>query len=233
MISPESETQIDISSRFRQPVREKDLFAYRRSVLRIPLLGNKMKISFLRFIIGFSIIASIFAEDAVPSNPLDNALDEAEKNYLEKIDKAEEDYLREVRLALRKTTAIEVSRIDYPGKQHLAVFDDGSDELFVEKRLNWEFKILETKRIEEANEITEFLNATINNKGGDILMFPYFPTIGFRCLAGESELLTATIDLKSFSLRVVFPDGQWTRLGLDIKSTVAILEEQGVKLPKN
>jgi len=188
-----------------------------------------MKTSFLRAIIGLSLIASICAGDAVSSN----SLDEAGNNYLKKIEEAKEEYLNDVRVALRKTTVIEVSRIDYPGKRHLDVFGDGSDELFVEEYLNWEFKILETARIDEAKKVTEFLNATINNKGGDILMFPYFPTIGFRCLAGESELLTATIDLKSFSLRVVFPDGQWTRLGLDIKSTVAILEAKGLQLPKN
>ncbi|WP_411825402.1 hypothetical protein [Luteolibacter sp. AS25] len=188
-----------------------------------------MKTSFLHAIIGLSLIASICAEDTVSSN----ALDEAGNNYLKKIEEAQEEYLNDVRVALRKTTVIEVSRIDYPGKRHPDVFDDGSDELFVEEHLNCEFKILETARIDEAQKVTEFLNATINNKGGDILMFPYFPTIGFRCLAGESELLTATIDLKSFSLRVVFPDGQWTRLGLDIKSTVAILEAKGLQLPKN
>ncbi len=195
-----------------------------------------MKISFLRVIIGFSLIASICAEETISSN----AIDEAENSYSKKIEKvqaeiekAQKEYLNDVRVALRKTTVIEVSRIDYPGKLYFDVFDDGSDELFVEEHLNWEFKILETARIDEAKKVTEFLNATINHKGGDILMFPYFPTIGFRCLAGESVLLTATIDLKSFSLRVVFPDGQWTRLGLDIKSTVAILEAKGLQLPKN
>jgi len=187
-----------------------------------------MKTSLLRVPIVLCLITAACAEDAVSPT----VLDEAGEKYLEAIDKAEQDYLNEVRLALRKTTAIEVSRIAYPGSHHPDPFEDDSDQRFVEAYLGWGFKVLETKRIEKAKEVTDFLNATIYSKGGDILMFPYVPSIGFRCYAGESAMFTATIDLKSYSMRIVFPDGQYTRLGLDLRLTLEILKSQGIKLPQ-
>jgi hypothetical protein len=93
---------------------------------------------------------------------------------------------------------------------------------------DWEFKILEDARIENAKEIASFVEAVVAEGNGPMLMFPYAPSIGFRCLSGRSELFSATIDLRSNSMEAVFPDGQRIRRGIDVASTRAILTGKGL-----
>jgi hypothetical protein len=136
--------------------------------------------------------------------------------------------LNEIRLALQKTTVIEVFMIAFPGKRDPDPFDDGKDPRFVEPYSSEAFGILKSARIDKAKEVTAFLKATVQQKG-DILMGPYAPSIGFRCLTGESQLFAATVDLRTNSMKVVFPDGQWTQMVIDAESTTSILDGIGIR----
>lgn len=194
-----------------------------------------MKIAALCTLIGFPLTVCACAEDA----PSLAAVEEAGKNYLKKIDiaqevidKAQEDYLKEIRLVLLKTKVIEVFLLDPRAMDYLDVFEAGGAEFvskFVELYADRAFKIVESARIEKAKEVSAFLEAAVPQKSWNMLMFSYYPHIGFRCLDGESELFVATLDPYSSSLRVVFPDGKWTRMGIDVDSTRSILKSVGIK----
>jgi hypothetical protein len=184
-----------------------------------------MKTATLCVIMALELTVWAHADD----NPSLNAVEAAGKDYLNKIDKAEKDYLSEIRLALRKTTVIEVFLIDFPGKGHPDPFDAEDDRRFVASNSGWSFEILKSARIDKAKEVTAFLNATVPDKSGSIIMGSAFPTIGFRCLAGDIELFAATVDLRSHLTKIIFPNGQWAPMGIDIESTKAILKDIGIR----
>lgn len=194
-----------------------------------------MKTATLCSIISVQLAVCVCADDAASLA----ALEVAGKNYLKKIDVAEkvideaqEDYLKEIRLVLIKTKVIEVFLLDPRAMDYQEVFEtDGAEFVskFVELYADRAFKIVESARIEKAMEVSAFLEAAVPQKSWSMLMFPYYPHIGFRCLDGESELFVATLDPYSSSLRVVFPDGKWTRMGIDVDSTRSILKSIGIK----
>jgi len=190
-------------------------------------LGKIMKTAVFCAIMGFQVTASAYADNA----NLPAAIEEAEKCFLAKIDKAQEDYLNKIRLALRKTTAIEVFLLSLPGKEDVAdPFDEGDLRRFVAPHSGWAFEVLNSARLDKTEDVVAFLDATVMNKGGDILMFPYFPSVGFHCFSGKSQLFSATIDMKSRSMKIIYPDGQWSRSPINIKSAMALLDRLSLHL---